>query len=99
MQINQQYYSVDIMFDIVEKARERMFEMFFVSFVNNNGHLYCQQSVHFISEHPLPEHLIIANNDYGKDLIITKWAFDDKNRSVFLLKRNQAFFRLQIVSC
>lgn len=74
-------YGVDIMADNVEESRDRLFDIFFVRFVNRYKRQptsICQNSIRFIlSQNIQCGNTLTCTMEDGSPLTITKWSFDD----------------------
>ncbi len=76
-------YGIDIMEDNVEEARNRLFDKFFVRFVNRykrQPSKICQDSIRFIlSQNIQCGDALACQTVDGNPLVITKWTFDDSD--------------------
>lgn len=76
-------YGVDIQMDNVEEARSRLFDRFFVSFINRYKHRpsqICIDSIRFIlSQNIQCGNTLTCQNADGSPLNITQWHFDHDN--------------------
>ena len=76
-------YGIDIMEDNIKESRERLFNRFFVRFVNHykrQPSKICQDSIRFIlSQNIQCGNTLSCRTKDDNPLMITKWTFDDRN--------------------
>lgn len=76
-------YGVDIQMDNVIEARERLYDAFFVRFINQYKHKptqICMDSIRFIlSQNIQCGNTLTSQTSDGAPLSITQWDFDEQN--------------------